>query len=195
MTITAKKNLPVTVYAMTTFGFNGTQSDLENVYPDIYIPRELDGDKEDLGADNYHFSVGGEKEMVMVDKGLLEALVRQCQDYSDNELVINPDNNKSFSYKDLNKLVMGMTFNKEVTGMTEKQTIDVDRRVMADNIFAGHDFKAGLVTDTGTWDIDGDNWSMLVYLEDEFGTKSKMELAIVFQEGFTNVKSISATPK
>ena len=101
------KKLPVTIY--------GTKSDLEDVFPDIYVPKELDGDKEDLGADEYHYSVDGENEMVMVNKDLLEALVRQCQDYSDNELVINPDNNKSFSYKELNSLVMGMKFPESVT--------------------------------------------------------------------------------
>ena len=95
--------------------FEGQASDLEEVYPDIYVPTYLGGDKEDLGADDYRFSVNGENEMVMVDKGLLLALVDQCQRESENEAVYDDTRRTSFNWKDLNQLVLGMKFSEDIT--------------------------------------------------------------------------------
>jgi hypothetical protein len=109
------EKLAVQIYAVGHMSFEGQASDLEEVYPDIYVPTYLGGDKEDLGADNYRFSVNGENEMVMVDKGLLLALVDQCQRESENEAVYDDTRRTSFNWKDLNQLVLGMKFSEDTT--------------------------------------------------------------------------------
>jgi hypothetical protein len=109
------EKLAVQIYAVGNMSFEGQASDLEEVYPDIYAPKKLGGDKEDLGAEEYRFSVNGENEMVMVDKGLLLALIDQCQRESENEAVHDDTRSTSYNWKDLNKVVLGMKFSENIT--------------------------------------------------------------------------------
>lgn len=106
--VTVKPTLSVTVCAISSIEFKGTIEDLSSVQPDIYMPDALGGDKVDLGADNHHFSVNGTDEMVMVDKGLLLALLDQCQRLSSNEAVYDETRNTSFKYSDMNNLILGL---------------------------------------------------------------------------------------
>lgn len=57
----------------------------------------------------------GEGEMVSVDKGLLLALVDQCQRLSSNEAVYDDGRGTSYNYADLNIHVRGMQFPEAVT--------------------------------------------------------------------------------
>lgn len=108
----------VQICAMVTLGYKHTEEiNLEDTHCDIYFPRDQGcSDREDLGADDYHYAVDGKDEMVFVDKGLLQALVDQCQRTSDNEAVYDDTRNTSYQYADLNKLVIGMKFDESVTG-------------------------------------------------------------------------------
>lgn len=111
------QKVSVKVYAIATTSYECTNP--ESVHEklcDIYFPTcEDHSEIEDIGADDYRYSVDGKDEMVFVDKGLLEALVDQCQRLSDNDAVYDDTHNKSFNYADLNKLVLGMKFSNEVT--------------------------------------------------------------------------------
>ena len=112
----------VQVCAMVTVGYKHTKEvNLDETFCDIYFPTDQGcSDREDLGADDYHYAVDGKDEMVFVDKGLLQALVDQCQRDSSNEAVYDDTNNTSFQYSDLNKLVMGMKFPESVTGVVKQ---------------------------------------------------------------------------
>ena len=99
----------------TTYECTNPES-VHEKFVDIYFPQdEVSNERTDLGADDHHYSVDGKDEMVFVDKGLLEALVDQCQRLSSNEAVYDDTNNTSFKYSDLNKLVVGMEFPEDVT--------------------------------------------------------------------------------
>lgn len=115
MTISNNDKLKVTVYAIATNNFCGSTSDLDKVFPDIYMPNSLGENKEDLGTDKYHYSINGDSEMVMIDKGLLLALIDQNQRLSENEAIYDDSRNTSYKWKDLNKLVMGINFPDIIT--------------------------------------------------------------------------------
>lgn len=113
----------VQVCAMVTVGYKHTEEvNLDDTFCDIYFP-EYQGcsDRSDLGADDYHYAVDGKNEMVFVDKGLLQALVDQCQRTSENEAVYDDTRNTSYQYADLNKLVVGLKFDESVTGVVEQE--------------------------------------------------------------------------
>jgi hypothetical protein len=111
-----KINLKICAMVDTTYTCTNPDS-LNETFPDIYFPN-IEGceDKEDLGANDHHYSVNGKDEMVFVDKGLLEALVDQCQRLSSNAAVYDDTRGQSFEYANLNKLVMGMQFPESVIG-------------------------------------------------------------------------------
>lgn len=119
MTTKTTQHVGVKIITMVNASYECT--DVESVhskFPDIYFPCQEDSDeRSDLGSDFHHYSITGDSkdEMVIVDKGLLEALVDQCQRLSSNEAVYNDTKKTSFNYADLNKLVAGMTFPAEVT--------------------------------------------------------------------------------
>jgi hypothetical protein len=193
-----KQKLSVTIYASAHIEFDGTREDLEEACPDIYMPSSLGDDKEDLGADNYSFSVNGDNDKVLVDKGLLLALVAQCQDYSDNELVCDDANGTSYSWTELNKLVDGHRFPIEVTGAnsdySKQEILDYDRRTMAIGIYCNHDFGTFTRINSDDWNIEGDDWTREVTLMDPDGRKATTTVSIKFEPEFTNVKKVSQTP-
>jgi hypothetical protein len=195
MTNTTQKRVPVKIYSVVTTGY--TCTDPESVHEkhvDVFFPNSEDnGDREDLGCDAQHISVDGKGEMVFVDKDFLIGLIEQNQRLSSNENVYDDKNRKSFAYADLDDLVLGMTFADEVkTHGSEVDTIEVDRKIMAENILSGHDFIIGLVTDVDSWKVDGNTWVMKVYLEDPDGVKATSDLTIKFQDDRTNVDSVSS---
>ena len=111
------QSLSVKVYAIAQATYTCTNPiSIEDQHCDIYFPTsEGCSDREDIGAEDYHYSVEGKDEMVLVDKGLLEALVDECQRLSENNAVYDDSRNKSYNYADLNMLVKGMKFPDEVT--------------------------------------------------------------------------------
>lgn len=118
-----EKTTRVQICAMVTVGYKHTEEiNLDDTFCDIYFPSDQGcSDREDLGADDYHYAVDGQDEMVFVDKGLLQALVDQCQRASENEAVYDDTRNTSYQYADLNKLVVGMNFSESVTGAVESE--------------------------------------------------------------------------
>ena len=195
---TTNEKLSVTIYASAHIKFDGTREDLEETYPDIYMPSSLGGDKEDLGADNFSFSVDGDNDKVLVDKGLLLALVAQCQDYSGNESVYDDSNHTSYKWTELNKLVSGHTFPKEVTGANSDKSkleiLDQNRRIMAGNILRGHDFGTFTRINFDNWNIEGEEWTSEVSLMDPEGREATTTMSIKFEPESTNVKKVSHTP-
>lgn len=117
MTIKTTKKVSVKVYAMASTSYECINPEsVHEKFCDIHFSTyENSDERDDIGADDYRYSVDGKDEMVIVDKGLLEALVDQCQRLSSNEAVYDDTRKTSFSYADLNKLVMGMKFPEEVT--------------------------------------------------------------------------------
>ena len=111
------QSIPVNVYAMVSTSYTCNDPDsLKDQECDIYFSTTQGcDDREDLGADQCHFSIEGKDEMVMVNKELLEALVAQCQQYSENKTIHNEASGTSFEYSDLNDLVLGMNFPESVT--------------------------------------------------------------------------------
>jgi hypothetical protein len=198
MTDSTMKKVPVKIYAVATTDYTCSDSkSAHDMNADIYFPTaEGCNDRDDLGCDSQHISVDGKDEMVFVDKGFLMALIEQNQRLSSNYSVYDDTNKTAYEYSDLNNLVLGMTFSDEITMHgKEEVALDADRKVMAENVLAGHDFKESLVTDTGNWATDGDEWSALVYLEDASGSKATCEINVVFESYVTNVKTITIRKK
>jgi len=112
------QTIGVKIYAMVNTSYKCTEPESVNdQICDIYFPTIQDcADRENLGADDYHYSIDGKDEMVFVNKELLEALVDQCQRLSDNDAIYNDKSGASFNYSDLNKLVLGMDFPMSVVG-------------------------------------------------------------------------------
>ena len=138
MTNNTEKKFAVKIYAMasTTYTCTNPQS-IHEKDCDIYFPTvEGSDNREDLGADEYHYSVEGKDEMVLVNKELLEALVDQCQRQSEDEAIYNDNQGTSFKYADLNKLVLGMKFPKSIVGeelLTEDEAV-IDTDLLNSNI-------------------------------------------------------------
>jgi len=111
------QTIGVKVYAMVSTNYTCTDPDtLKDQECDIFFSTTQGcEDREDLGADQYHYSVDGKDEMVMVNKELLEALVAHCQKVSETDAVYNDARGTSFKYSDLNDLVLGMQFPESVT--------------------------------------------------------------------------------
>lgn len=119
MGIKLAKNLEpveVTVYAMAKTKYYTTETaSLTDEVCDIYFSTIENGELDNIGADNHHYSIKDKDEMVFVNKALLQALVDQCQRYSDNNGIYDDTRGNQFEYSDLNDLVMGMEFPESVT--------------------------------------------------------------------------------
>lgn len=192
MTQTTK--LPVKIYAIASMKFEGSTDDLSQIQPDVFAPECLGGDRCDLGTDSHIFSSGSDDEKVIVDKGLLLALIEQCQSTSSNESIYDDNRGTSYKWADLENHVWGMAIPDYILTNTppqsQEQQLYNDRKAMADGILSEQDFGELMVTDTGSWAVNGDKWTTSIYLEDGSTNKVTKELIISFQHGFTNTKSV-----
>ena len=192
MTQTTK--LPVKIYSIASMEFEGSTDDLSQIQPDVFAPESLSGDRCDLGADSHAFSTGPDDEKVIVDKGLLLALIEQCQNTSSNESVYDDYRGTSYKWADLQKHVWGMAIPEYIltnnSPESQEQQLHTDRKIMADRIITDQDFGELMVTDTGNWAVDGDKWSTSIYLEDAASNKITKELIISFKSDLTNTKSV-----
>lgn len=107
-----QENETVTIYAAISAMLDNDESieDFKKRNVDIYLhgSGELGyQNKEDLGGDLIHVSTNPKEELVLVNKGLLLALLDTAKRTTDLESICDDTNNTSYPWSDVNNHISG----------------------------------------------------------------------------------------